>query len=298
MTEGFHTGPWSEEEIAAVVPDYFSMLGDELAGRPYVKSHHNAALRQVVHRKPGSIERKHQNISAVLVELGLPWIDGYKPLFNFQDALGKAIERYLIAHPEFLRGDAIMRRWGQVDLFEHSAPAPSTQIDLIVDDAPPPPGAPIPPRPEGLKRLVRKFDPVARDFRNRTLGKAGEAIIVDFERRRLQALDREDLASKVRWVAQEDGDGAGYDIHSYDRFGNDRLIEVKTTEGARTTPFYITRNELALAHERPNHFRLYRLYRLSQTPRLFKLTPPIEELVELEVETWRARFSSETIRSI
>ena len=50
-------------------------LADELAGRPYVKSHHNAALRERIGRTAGSVERKHMNISAVLTELGLPTIN-------------------------------------------------------------------------------------------------------------------------------------------------------------------------------------------------------------------------------
>lgn len=280
---------WNADELDAIVADYFAMLADEIAGRRYVKSHHNAALRERIGRTAGSIERKHMNISAVLIELGLPTIDGYKPFSNFQDALGRTIERYLVEHPNTLRDEAFVPRWGQQGGLANAAPGLVDTPAIFVDDAPPPPGAPRPPRPAGLERLVRKFDPVARDFRNRSLGKAGEALIVDFERRRLAALDRKDLASKVRWVAQEDGDGAGYDIHSFDREGNDRLIEVKTTRGPRSTPFFVTRNELSLAHERPEHFRLYRLYEIAQAPRLFKLRPPLEEAVTLEADTWRAR---------
>jgi hypothetical protein len=280
---------WNAEELDAIVADYFAMLADELAGRPYVKSHHNAALREKIGRTAGSVERKHMNISAVLSELGLPTIDGYKPFSNFQDALGRTIERYLIEHPDALQGDGFVPQWGRDAGLEPAAPGFGEPPAIFVDEAPPPPGAARPPRPAGLERLMHKFDPVARDFRNRTLGRAGEALIVDFERRRLEALDRRDLASKVRWVAQEDGDGAGYDIHSYDRRGADRLIEVKTTQGVRSTPFFVTRNELSLAHERPNHFRLYRLYEVAKAPRLYKLRPPLEEAVTLEAETWRAR---------
>lgn len=290
MADQSRVGPdWNTGELDAIVADHFAMLADELAGRPYVKSHHNAALREKIGRTAGSVERKHMNISAVLIELGLPTINGYKPFSNFQDALGRTIERYLIEHPAALHGDAFVPLWGQDPVPASATPGVVEPPAIFVDEAPPPPGAPRAPRPAGLERLVRKFDPVARDFRNRTLGKAGEALIVDFERRRLKALDRKDLASKVRWVAQEDGDGAGYDIHSYDQQGNDRLIEVKTTQGARSTPFFVTRNELSLAHERPDHFRLYRLYEVAQTPRLFKLKPPLEEAVTLEAETWRAR---------
>ncbi|CAN7570177.1 hypothetical protein [Mesorhizobium caraganae] len=71
---------WDAGELDVIIADYFAMLGDELAQRLYVKAHYRAALMQRIGRSAGSIERKHQNISAVLMELGLPWIWGYKPL--------------------------------------------------------------------------------------------------------------------------------------------------------------------------------------------------------------------------
>ena len=86
---------WTTAELQAIVADYFSMLQDELAGRSYSKTEHRNALRTIVQRSPGSIERKHMNISAVLQKLGLPWINGYKPYGHFQDALVDAIEARL-----------------------------------------------------------------------------------------------------------------------------------------------------------------------------------------------------------
>lgn len=47
------------------------MLGEELAGRAYVKSHHSKALMDQIGRTHRSVEFKHQNISAVLDELGM-----------------------------------------------------------------------------------------------------------------------------------------------------------------------------------------------------------------------------------
>jgi hypothetical protein len=63
---------WTADELDAIVADYFSMLGDELSGRRYTKSHHSHALMERIGRTHRSIEFKHQNISAVLDELGLP----------------------------------------------------------------------------------------------------------------------------------------------------------------------------------------------------------------------------------
>ena len=73
-----------------------------------------------------------------------------------------------------------------------------------------------------------------------------------------------------------------------DEAGTERWIEVKTTRGGSTTPFYLTRNENDVAKERPDTFRLYRLYDFAERPRLFTMKPPLEALLLLEPLTFRA----------
>jgi hypothetical protein len=46
-------------------------------------------------RTRGSVERKHQNISSVLIDLGYPSIDGYKPLANYQELLARVVQERL-----------------------------------------------------------------------------------------------------------------------------------------------------------------------------------------------------------
>lgn len=270
---------WGDDELDHIVADYFNMLQAELAGITYVKAHHSAALMETIGRTHRSIEFKHMNISAVLRELGLPTIRGYKPKENYQGAIFDAIDRYLSSHHS---------------IFEREA-TPTQGVGeaaAIWEEPPPTPDFLSARRPERLERLIRKFDPVERDFRNRVLGEAGEQTIYDLECRRLIAAERNDLARKVRWVSKEDGDGAGYDILSFDaENGGERFIEVKTTNGGRTTPFFLTRNEKSVADERPDAFRLYRVFDFSHTPRLFTLEPPLEHSLILNPETWRARFS-------
>lgn len=89
--------PWSDAEVLAAVEDYFDMLKMELAGREYNKTEHRHRLMlKLDGRSDGSVERKHQNISAVLQEMGLPFISGYKPLKNLQGALRPVVERHVI----------------------------------------------------------------------------------------------------------------------------------------------------------------------------------------------------------
>ena len=266
---------WQSDELDAIVADYFDMLADDLSGRPYIKSRHNAALMARIGRTHRSVEFKHQNISAVLDELGMPWISGYKPKSNYQSAIFGAIDRYLTQHPEILESVTT------------SLIVPTIPSVVFVD---PPKLAAVKGPPDALQRLARKFDPVERDYRNRSLGKAGESFVVDLERNQLARADRPDLARKVRWVSAEDGDGAGYDVLSFDHRGRERLIEVKTTNGSARTPFFLSRNERDLATERPMDWRIYRVHLFAQQARIFTITPPLEGAINLRPEIWRASF--------
>lgn len=267
---------WTNEELDLIISDYFLMLNDEVAGIPFNKAQHNRLLRSKIDRSESSIEFKHRNISAVLERLGLRKIKGYFPAQNFQTAIIDAIERYLVSNPAAQHPEVLLKGF-------------SEQPQLFVGS--PPTLLPIAPMRKDMERLIRKFNPVERDFRNRKLGREGEELVLHFERQRLQLQDRVDLAKKVIWISQEEGDGAGYDILSFDHQGNERLLEVKTTVGVDTTPFYITRNELSLSSERPEAFRLCRVFDFSTHPRMFELAPPLDSLVHLSPLSYEASFS-------
>lgn len=269
---------WSDQEIDLIVADYFAMLQMELAGQPFVKSHRNIALQQLISRSHASIEFKHGNISAVLERLGLPTIKGYKPRENFQGALIEGVGRYLgsSSRPEAL-------------VTFNDAVADDVVAALPMVDAPEP-SLRDKPAPRPLERLVRKFDPAVRDARNRSLGLRGEERVFHAERARLSTAGREDLARKVRWVSQEDGDGAGYDIRSFAYDGQERLLEVKTTLGHARTPFYLSSNELAFSQERPEAFRLLRVYDFARSAKAFELEPPLADHVALLPTAYRASF--------
>jgi len=94
---------WSGAELTAITEDYFSMLLLDLRGEPYSKQEHRQALLpRLESRSKGSVEFKHQNISAVLAELGMPYIEGYKPRRNYQAALRDAVEEFLESDDQLL----------------------------------------------------------------------------------------------------------------------------------------------------------------------------------------------------
>lgn len=274
-------GGWTDEENDLIVADYFAMLADDIAGRNYSKTEHRRLLLSLLDaRSESAVEFKHQNISAVLKGLGEDWIPGYKPAFNFQMSLADAVDRWLTAHPTWLTRvslDAVAAT--PVDRFQLRVAPPPTQSN-----------EPPPDELEQMLHVARKFDVAGRDERNRALGRAGEERAVIHERAALKAAGRDDLARKVRWVSQEDGDGAGYDIASFGLDGRSRLIEVKTTNGWERTPFYISQNELAVAEERQSEWCLLRLWNFSREPKAFELFAPLGAHVSLTATAYLATF--------
>lgn len=270
---------WSDQEVGLVVADYFEMFRLERQGQKYNKAEHNRQLQQATRRTQTSIERKHQNISAVLGHPGLPSINGYKPLANFQQSLLDAIERYLFVHGI-----------PHIDL-PHVLSAQESPLLFI--EPPPMIGMAPPTGKADFTKLLRKFDPASRDARNRELGLRGEEYAFEYEKRTLWNAGRQDLARKVSHVSQEVGDGLGYDIHSFDLKGKDRLIEVKTTLGIASTPFFLSENERLVSVERKMHFRLLRLYDFIKAPRAFELAPPLENFLFLQPTNYRATFGKQ-----
>lgn len=270
---------WTDIEIDLIVADYFAMLALDLKGEAFVKAHRNEELQRLTGRTRGSIEFKHQNISAVMVRLGLPWLRGYKPMSNFQEALVAGVERYFAIYPPV-----------------SVAPAPISKIGLSENDqlfmGPPPVANDDEPIPELLKRLVRKFDPAARDAKNRALGRAGEERVLQSEISRLRNEGRNDLADQVRWVADLDGDGAGFDIRSFQASGDETFLEVKTTVGDARTPFYLSENERLFSEERADAFRIVRLYDFARSARAFEIQPPLQSKLILDPSVWKASFGN------
>jgi len=87
---------WSNNEVELIITDYFQMLIAELGGISVNKAEHRRQLLPLLNnRSAGSIEFKHQIISAVLINLGQPYITGYLPRFNFQKMLEEKVLEYL-----------------------------------------------------------------------------------------------------------------------------------------------------------------------------------------------------------
>ena len=275
---------WTASEVEAVVSDYFEMLGDERAGKPYNKSHHNEALRKTLKAQTrASIELKHQNISAILEEVELPYVEGYKPRHNYQTLLRDTVLQFIKK-----RGNEIVRR--VIDVSDISAVPDVISDWKFVQAAPPKPQAKIGGKTTSAKRhrLPKKLDYAGRDEQNRALGEAGEKWVIEWERKRLEGEGRGDLAQTIDWVSQSQGDGTGYDIRSFNVDGTVRYIEVKTTNGPIRTPFLISRNEVRFSKEESESFFLYRVFDFLKETRLYILQGDVAKTLTLEPQEYRA----------
>ncbi len=281
-------GDWTRDEVEATVADYFVMLEAELRGEAYNKAGHNRRLQQVIARSKSSIEFKHQNISAVLINFRQPFIAGYLPRQNYQILLEQAVLEWLAADPRF---------------FARVADGPvlaPTVLPRVPDEVlpsrliePPPPGAVEADEGDRVGSTPRfyRMDFVRRDAENRRLGRMGEEWVVEFERRRLHDEElRPDLARKVEWIADTRGDGAGYDIASFNADASSRLIEVKTTGLGKYFPFMVTANEVRVSEREAEAYRLYRVFDFSSQPRLYVLPGSLKTSCRLEPTQYRARL--------
>ena len=94
ITTTASTTRWTDKELTAVVKAYFQMLNKELLGESYNKTEVNRKLRAstLSNRNKGAIERRMQNISAVLKELHHPIISGYLPAKNIGTKISQRIK--------------------------------------------------------------------------------------------------------------------------------------------------------------------------------------------------------------
>jgi hypothetical protein len=250
------------------------MLELDLRGQHYTKAQFRREVEARIDRTKGSVEYKLQNVTAVLVGMGRPWIIGYKPASQFQDSLIDAVLRWFQAHPDW---DASAHRLRQT-----AAKLGMGETTPLWIDPPPTHRNTLPPvEPEKLQVVASRFNAAEADERNRSLGLAGEERVLLHERANLAGAGQDGLARRVRWVSRDEDDGAGYDIASFEPNGRPRLIEVKTTNGWERTPFHITRNELAAADEHRDCWVLFRLWNFAREPRAFEIRPPLDRYVEL-----------------
>ena len=269
---------WSLLEVEATISDYFEMLAMELLGEPFNKAEHNRNLQKLLNnRTNAAVELKHQNISAVLRDLGCPYIDGYKPRRNYQLLLYNVVEARLLASAKLNQA--------AVEAVEKPVEKPPVVSDVLSILVAPPVRESEKPklydRPAILRQPVRR-NYLEMESRNQSLGIAGEKLVLEYEHERLWRAGKKDLANRIEHVADTKGDGLGFDVSSFETDGRDRLIEVKTTRFGALTPFFASKNEVNVSSTREAEYHLYRLFNFVAQPKLFVLPGSLRNTCTLD----------------
>ena len=166
---------WARDEVETAVAAYFGMLRAELSGTRYSKTEHRRRLLPLLQgRSEQSVEFKHANISAILIELGFPFISGYKPRSNYQGLLYEVVS-------DQLAGDSAIHKLAAADTVQPATIPTVDDILKALTDSP---------KPVALKNRVAapsasySATPVnylEREANNRSLGLAGEEFVINFE---------------------------------------------------------------------------------------------------------------------
>ena len=114
-------------------------------------------------------------------------------------------------------------------------------------------------------RTRKAPDYAARDAKNRKQGLAGELLVLEYEKNRLIEAGFLQLAESIEHTSVIKGDGAGYDIKSFNEDGSIRYIEVKTTTGSIDTDFFMSPNEIKFSKLQSEKFYLYRLFEWEES---------------------------------
>lgn len=258
------------------------MLNKELSRIAYNKtSHRNNIIKLLKNRSNGSIEFKHQNISAVLIKLGLPFIKGYKPLYNYQLALEERLIDYLKIQKHLLEPRFVQ--------FAEETPMSASNYNFknILDV--PPEKRIIKDSPVAYERKPIKINYLQREQNNMTLGEQGEALVIEYEKWKLVQSGKENYADKVEWISKAD-DGAGFDILSRNENGTDKYIEVKTTKLSKDTPIFFSKNEYEFSQVKINDYHLYRVFNFSNDPKIFLLNGEFDSFCRKEAIQYKGYF--------
>ncbi|MDP5290891.1 DUF3883 domain-containing protein [Oceanimonas sp. CHS3-5] len=264
---------WSRAEVEATVADYLDMLFVELTGKKYNKTEHRRNLQlKLDARSERAIESKHQNISAVLIGMGIPYINGYKPLYNFQRSLLPEVVSHLVAQRFELH------RLLEVDVKKSPAGLPKLDFEAVLEE---------PPKKDKISEVKANYHAnninyLEREARNQVIGDLGEAFVLAYEKERLERLSKGFLADRIEHVARTEGPSAGYDIRSYNQDGSDKFIEVKATKYGKSIPFFVTPNELRFSQKNANRYFLYRVFELNTKPKMFHLTGDLASVCNLK----------------
>lgn len=123
-------------------------------------------------------------------------------------------------------------------------------------------------------------------------GRKCEEIIYNYEKERLRREGKIKNAEEVIWFSKDIGDGAGYDIESFENINGvyEKIyIEVKGTDKDYTEPFEVTINEVMVSEKLKDHYYIYRIAKANtKNPIYYKIKGSIVENFDLTATKFKA----------
>lgn len=95
------------------------------------------------------------------------------------------------------------------------------------------------------------------------IGDAGELFVLNDQKKRVKNTLPE-FVKNIRHVSKMDGDGAGYDIRSFDKNGKIIYVEVKTTKGEKKNSFFMSATEYAFYELHKDNYMIARVYEFDK----------------------------------
>lgn len=130
-------------------------------------------------------------------------------------------------------------------------------------------------KPKTIGNTKRKPDYINNLKRNTKQGLTGEELVIK-NQKAILSKDPElnEYVDKIKHLSVDEGDGAGYDILSFKKDEENKIIEhyieVKSTNSGIETPFFMSSNELEIAKIKGKQYSIYRLYKNHKNDKEFK----------------------------
>ncbi len=147
------------------------------------------------------------------------------------------------------------------------------------------------------RKVGKPVDFEVENRKNKAIGNRGEDIVMKAEKAHLKSKGKTSLADKVKKEAGTD-DSLGYDILSFDESGDEKYIEVKSTNSPFTTNvnFHISDNQYKIAKKLDNKYYFYIVFNVkSKSPEIWMIKNPMQyESKGLDLSPTNYRVSIQT----